>query len=109
MDLRLTPLLDHHRMFQEVTTHRGEAQRPVAPGQAVPLEELHQVVHHAEQPQEELVASEAAGGELAGTERLVRFLEEVLHGPPLLVGLVDLGRAPVVLIGHDGVVVAVHH
>src|SRR5512135_2266660 len=30
-DLPGTPLLDHHRMLQEVTTHRGEVHRLVTP------------------------------------------------------------------------------
>src|SRR5512138_742813 len=104
MDLHLVIPLDDHRMLQEVTTYRGEARHPVTPRQAVPLEELHQVVHHAQQPQEELVPSELAGGQLPRTERLVRLLEEILHYPSLLVRLVDLRRRPVVLVGHDRVV-----
>src|SRR5512140_3292915 len=31
VDLTLAPLLDHHRMLQEVPPHGGETQRPIAP------------------------------------------------------------------------------
>src|SRR5436305_13832170 len=90
-------------MLQEVTANRRKADSPIALRQAVPLEELHQVIDQAQQAQIELISSELRGGELPRTERLVGFLEEVFDRPASLVRLINLGRAPMMLIGHDGV------
>src|SRR5947199_8477771 len=84
-----------------MTANRRKADRPIALRQAVPLEELHQVINQAQQAQIELISPELRRRELARAERLVGFLEEVFDRPASLVRLVDLGRTPMMLIGHD--------